>query len=159
MRRRAPALVGSRAPGPVVSGQALIEGVSVRGGMGPLVPGRGRIDGDQLGLRRTSGGGDRRRMFGDAQVPKNRAHDRRVGEKGEDAHLAMTGGTAQRVHFVGARKELGAAPRGPRSIPCPHAEPAPGAVAGPQGSELGATPSASPRPSPAPGTGSSARGS
>jgi len=42
-------------------------------------------------------------MLRDTQVPEDRAHDAGIGPKGEDAHLAVTGGTSQRVHLVDAR--------------------------------------------------------
>ena len=102
-------LGGSGAPGVVVSGEALIERVAPWWGIVRGVPGRGRIAGEELGLRRAPGRSDRGRMLGNAQVLEDGPHDTRVGEEGEDAHLTVAGGAAQRVDLVDAGEELGPA--------------------------------------------------
>lgn len=64
------------------------------------------IDSEQLGLGRPACGCDGGRTLRDAQVAEDGAHDPGTGEEGEDAHLAMAGGTAQRVDLVDASKQL-----------------------------------------------------
>ena len=65
--------------------------------------------GEELGLRRAPGRSDWGRMLGNAQVSEDGPHDTRVGEEGEDAHLTVAGGAAQRVDLVDAGEELGPA--------------------------------------------------
>lgn len=47
-----------------------------------------------------------------SREPRARAYGSGGRSQGEDAHLAMTGGAAQRVHLVDARKQLGPATPG-----------------------------------------------
>ena len=64
------AVGGSGARGAVVSGEALIERVAPWWGIVRGVPGRGRIVGEELGLRRAPGRSDRGRMLGNDHVPR-----------------------------------------------------------------------------------------
>ena len=61
---------GSGARGAVVSGDALIERVAPWWGIVRGVPGRARIVGEELGLRRAPGRSDRGRMLGNDHVPR-----------------------------------------------------------------------------------------
>ena len=111
MRRQPRRVRISCAPSAVVSGQALIEGVvGAREGL-PIPRGR-RIDGEELGLRWAPGRSDRAWMLQDTEMPEDGAHDVRVSEGGEDAHLAVAGGAAQGVDLVDAGEELSPAASG-----------------------------------------------
>jgi hypothetical protein len=62
-------VTGLCGPGPVVAGQALVEGIAVGGrGCWPEIEGGGRIDGEEFVLGRSPGGGERRGPDGEVKV-------------------------------------------------------------------------------------------
>ncbi len=111
-RMRRPAHGGlsvSGAPGSVVPGQALIERVGSGGRvvpLAPVIPEGGRVDREQLGLRRAPCRTDRGRVLRDTQVSQDGPDDDGVGEEGEDAHLTVAGGATEGVHLVDPREQL-----------------------------------------------------
>ena len=102
----------SSAPGSVVVGEGLIEGIAVGAGwcsalgfsfpLGCLV----EID---LGLWRSACGSESWGPMGEGEVSEDALDDRGVGEEGEDAQGAVASGATQGVELVDAGQELGPA--------------------------------------------------
>jgi len=68
---------------------------------------RGRLIEEKVGLWRRSGGSDGGRLVRQLEVEEDGQNDGRIGEEGEDPHLAPTNGTEQRQHLVDPGDELG----------------------------------------------------
>lgn len=105
----------SSAPGSVVVGEGLIEGIEVGAGwcsalgfsfpLGCLV----EID---LRLWRSACGSEARRPVGEGEVSEDAFDDGGVGEEGEDAQVAVASGATQGIELVDAGQELGPAEAG-----------------------------------------------
>ena len=61
---------------------------------------RWRLIQKEVALRRAASGGDRRRFVVQFEVEEDRGDDGRIGEEGENLHLAPAGGAEQGQHFA-----------------------------------------------------------